>query len=452
MNETTNLAKFVTGLTYDDLPASAIDRCKLLILDQLACQIGVSTKPWLQPARQYVEAMGGTQQSTVVGSNIRVSAEGAAFANGTFGHGFEIDDAYPPGLSHPGAVIVPAALAVAERDGLNGRRLLAAVILGYEIVCRIGQALSPTQLYRGFHPTSVAGPMGAAAAVGSLIGLDTVQMTNAFAIAASHSSGLTECYKSGGEIKRYHAGIAAAAGVRSAELARFGLTGPHTILEGQLGIRAFCDDFDPEPLVSGLRDSYCIQDIWIKRYCCNGMIHASLDAIANIQGRRAFSPESVRRIVVGSNRHALKEVGSIREPKDIFGMQFSMSFTIAIQLIHGDVGLGQFVEATLHDENIKRISQLVTVETDPGIDLLFPRKIGACVRVEFVDGSEEVETVEDCRGSVGNPLTPAEAFAKVREVAGLEMPQPRVEHLIETVMNLEKTEHLSNLARLLVPA
>ena len=214
-------------------------------------------------------------------------------------------------------------------------------------------------------------------------------------------------------------------------------------------MRAFCDAFNEKPLGFGLGDSYCIQDIWIKRYCCNGMIHAALDAVATIQSQRMFSPDSVSRVIVGSNSHAINEVGSIREPKDIFSMQFSMAFTIAIQLIRGNVGLGQFAETTLHDESIKRMSQLVTVETDPGIDLLFPEKIGARVQICFADGSEEAVTVEDCRGSAGNPLTPFEVFDKVREVAGLEMPKPGVELLIETVMNLDKTEHLSDLVKLL---
>ena len=160
--ETLRVAEYATNLRYADLPLTVVDRAKQLVLDQLACEIGVSTKPWLQLAATYVVGLGGIPEATIVGSSHRTNAENAAFVNGAFGHGFEVDDAYPPGLIHPGAVIVPAALAAGEREGCSGRDFLLAVVLGYDVMGRIGCALSPTQLYRGFHPTSAAGPIGAA--------------------------------------------------------------------------------------------------------------------------------------------------------------------------------------------------------------------------------------------------------------------------------------------------
>jgi 2-methylcitrate dehydratase PrpD len=403
----------------------------------------------LKIATEYATSSGGKAEATVVGSSIRTNAESAAFANGTLGHGFEIDDAYPPGLLHPGAVIISAALAAAERDRLSGKDLLVAVILGYDVMCRVGCSLSPTQLYRGFHPTSVAGPIGAAAAVGKLLHLHTSQMINALAIGASHSGGLTECYKSGGEIKRYHAGIAAGAGVRAADLARLGLTGPRTILEGPLGIRAMCDDFRVSLLTTGLGEWFAVNQVWVKKYCCNGMLHAPLDALAAIQLRRPCTASEVRRTTVGSNRHAIHEVGSIRKPQDIFGIQFSMPFTLAVHLVHGDTGLARYTDSMLEDRDVARVADRIFVETDPVIDALFPGKIGGKVRVEFADETQECETVEDCSGSPGNPQSNAERLCKVHDVAGMVLATPAIERLISTIENLEDVTNLRDLTDLL---
>ena len=447
--ETLRVAEYATSLRYTDLPPSVIERAKQLVLDQLACQVGVSSKPWLKLAATYVIGLGGNPDATIVGSSQRTNAENAAFVNGAFGHGFEVDDAYPPGLIHPGAVIVPAALAAAEREGRSGREFLLAVIIGYDVMGRVGCALSPTQLYRGFHPTSAAGPIGAAAAVGRLIGLDQSQMVNALAISASHCGGLTECYKSGGEIKRYHSGIAAAAGIRSAGLARLGLTGPSTVLEGPLGIRAMCDDFKPEALVDGLGAWHLVDRVWIKKYCNNGMLHAPLDALQAIQSRRRFGVDDVQRIVVGSNRHAINEVGSIAVPKDVFGLQFSIAHALAMHLVYGDTGLRHYVEATLHDRQLADVAKRVSIETDSEIDRLFPQKVGGKVRLEFHDGSTECETVEDARGTPGNPMSSGELRDKIHRVASLVMAPERVDQLIAAVAAIDQQDDLHGLTRVL---
>ena len=449
MHETLTVARYAAGVQFDALPASVVDCAKRLILDQLACQIGVSQKAWLRPAVSYVDSVGGKPESTIISSPNRSSAENAAFVNGSFGHGFEIDDAYPPGLLHPGAVIVPAALAVAERDGCSGRDLLRAIVLGYDVMGRVGKSLSPTQLTRGFHPTSAAGPIGAAVAVGSLMGLTCEQMTHAIAISASSCGGLTECYKSGGEIKRYHAGIAASAGVRAAGLARLGLTGPSTILEGPLGIRAMTDTFTPEALTEGLGEWFLVERVWIKKYCCNGMLHAPLDALEAIVARRRVVRKQIKGIVVGSNRQAPHEVGSSQAPKDIFRLQFSMGYTLAMRIVFGDVGLQRFSEATLRHAELAALARRVTVGVDPVVDGYYPSKIGGRVTIHFADGTSDDETIEDCRGTPNNPMSPEEMRVKVHAVAGLAMEVSNVDRLIELVDQLDSLPDVQPLSALL---
>ena len=438
MSATRAIAEFVAALRYADLSPHLVQRTKDHILDQLGIQIGVSTKPWLKPAVDYVNSQANHPEASIAGTPEKVSAENAAFANGTFGHGFEMDDVYSPALAHPGPVVVSAALAVAERDGCTGKALIEAVVAGYEVMGRCGYALSPSQLYRGFHPTSAAGPLGAVAAAGKLMGLDVETLVHALAISGSFCSGVTECYKSGGEVKRYHGGIAAAAGIRAAALAKFGLTGPATILEGPLGIRAMSDTYTPEVITDGLGERFVVADIWTKKYAANGMIHAPSDAVDIIRSRRPFEAEDIARITVGSNQHAINEVGSIRKPRDIFGFQFSMNYALALQIVKRGNNFDAYTVENLNDPDIAAMAERIFTETDDEVDGWFPEKIGGRVRIDFTDGGTEEELVEDCRGTPGNPMSAEELEAKARAVASLSMDETKFETVIAAVRTLEE--------------
>lgn len=449
MSETRELAAFAAHLSFESLPPSVVGKAKELVLDQLAIQIGVSHKPWLRIAYEYVQACGGRAEATIAGFGDQTNAEQAAFVNGTFGHGFELDDVYAPALSHPGPVVVPAAMAVGEREGVSGREFIAALVAGYEVMGRVGEALSPTYLYRGFHPTSASGAVGAAAAAGRILKFDERTLVNALAVAASFLSGLTECYHSGGEVKRYHAGIAASGGVRAAGLAQRGLTGPPTVLEGRLGIRALTDSFRVEPLVEQLGQRFVMSNIWQKRYSCNGMLHAPLDGLEALRARHQIEMATIDEVIVGSNRHALQEIGGIRVPTDIFGLQFSVYYALAIQLVRGRNVAADYSEETLRDPAVAEMATKVRLEVDPHIDSLFPGKIGGRVTIVLKDGQRFSQTVEDCKGTPGNPMTEGERLEKVREVAGLVMASEKVERLIETVNDLERVADLRDVARLL---
>ena len=437
MSATRAVADFVAGLRYDDLPPHLVQRTKDHILDQLGIQVGVSTKPWLKLAVDYVKGQANHPEASIAGTPEKVSAENAAFANGAFGHGFEMDDVYSPALAHPGPVVVSAAIAVAERDRCSGKALIEAVVAGYEVMGRCGYALSPSQLYRGFHPTSAAGPLGAVAAVGKLTGLDADTLVHGLAISGSFCSGVTECYKSGGEVKRYHGGIAAAGGIRAAALAQLGLTGPATILEGPLGIRAMSDTFTPDVITNGLGERFVVADIWTKKYAANGMIHAPADAVEIIRARRPFEADDVARLAVGSTQHAINEVGSIRKPHDIFGLQFSMNYALALQIVKHSNNFDAYTEENLNEPDITALAERIFTEIDEEGDSWFPEKSGGRVRIEFADGGVEEELVENCRGTPLNPMSAAELETKARAVASMSMTEAKFDILIAAVRSLE---------------
>ena len=289
MRTTCEVADFVAGLKYTDLTPHLIRLTKDHVLDQLGIQIGVSRKPWLKLAVDYVKTQAIKPEASTALCPEKVSLENAESVNGTFGRGFEMDDVYAPALAHPGPVVVPAALAVAERDGSSDEDFLLAVVTGCEVMGRCGYALSPSQLFRRFHPTSAAGPLGSVAATGKLLGLDADTMVHALVVSASFCSGVTECYKSGGEVKRYYGGIGVQGGIRAAMLAQLGLTGPATVLEGSLGMKAFSDTYTPEVITDRLGERFNVADIWTKKYSCNGMIHAPVNGVKAIRARRPYA-------------------------------------------------------------------------------------------------------------------------------------------------------------------
>ena len=218
MNETQQLASFVSKLAYEDIPVEVIRKAKELILDQMGCQLAGSTMLWGKAIYEYVKDNGRRKsESTIINYGLRAMAADTAFANANFGHALMADDTDSVCNAHLGAIIIPATLAVAEHEKSSGRELIKAVVAGYEVSSRIGAA-APLAESRGFHPGPIFGPFGVAAGVGTLLEFNEAQMLNALAIAGSQCSGLMEYSSSGGTVNRLHAGIAAYSGIRGANL------------------------------------------------------------------------------------------------------------------------------------------------------------------------------------------------------------------------------------------
>ena len=230
-----SLAQFICDLSYRHVPADAVSRCRELLLDQLGCQLIGASVPWNQPVYQFVKSTKSGGLARIVKYGNEVPLDDAVLVNGTFAQGCELDDYYDQGGGHPGAATVPVILALAQKQTVSGEELITAMVAGYEVGWRIGRALLPELMKRGYHAQSVVGVFIAAAAAGKILHLDPDQMTHALAIAGSHAGGTMEYDQSGGEVKRLHNGMACCGGLRSALLAQIGLTGPPTIFEGERG-------------------------------------------------------------------------------------------------------------------------------------------------------------------------------------------------------------------------
>jgi 2-methylcitrate dehydratase PrpD len=452
---TRQVADFIARTKYEDLPPEVIQKTKELILDQLGVALASSTLPWNRKVLDYVKAMGVNGASRVIGTNDRTSIEYAALVNGTFGHGFELDDYCTPCGAHVGCVVLPASLAAAEQAEATGRDLLTAFALGAETILRVGFAVTVRGISsRGFHSTSAYGPFGAAAGAGKLFGLDRDAMTNAIGIAGSHASGTTEYDQTGGDIKRLHAGIAGMAGIRATLLAKAGFTAPPTILEGKNGIlNAFSSSPEPAKLTESLGSKFYMLMTRIKPYACCGAIIPEIDALKQILQTRRVSPAEVKSITVGVENRALSHVGTVGpEPKDITGAQFSSHFSLGLAIAKGNNDFATYFEALSNgfsDRDVLAVAKKVTVRHDDESEAIYPSTRLGKVRLETTDGNKYEAKVFHPKGSPENPLSDEELRRKFMGLAAMVLSQEKSQQIMETVESLEQLKNVTQLTELL---
>jgi 2-methylcitrate dehydratase PrpD len=368
--ETVQLAEYAAGLRYEDLPAEVIACAKECIIDTVAACICGSTLPWSRIVIAYAERTGPGGTSRILGAGSAVQAPAAALANGALAHAFELDALTRPGAgAHPGATVLPPALAVAQQAGVDatGRALIAAFVAGNEVMIRIGRATGHTNEARGFHAPGTTGPFGAAIACGHLLGLDAAKMANALGIAGSLAGGLLEFAKGdGGMVKRLHLGRASEAGVLAASLARSGFTGPRTVIEGEFGfLRVFCTEFDETQLTRGLGQDYVTLSTVLKRYPVHATAHAAVRAVRDLQAEHAFSGGDVEGVTVTGNRRMI-ERHAIPEPSDLMLAQYSIPFCVALALHREARDPESYDESALADPQIRALTRRVRLVPEGG--------------------------------------------------------------------------------------
>lgn len=448
--QTRLLARFVSQLQYEQLPSKVIDLAKTCLLDTLGSAFLGSTMPWGKICTEYVRLVDNKPEAVVVGSQVRVAAANAALANGTMAHGFEVDDVFIPAVHHPGVVVIPAALAVAEREGSTGRELLTAIVAGYELMNRVGRAVgAESHLERGFFPTGTNGPFGAVASAAKLQRLNEDQLTDALGIAGSQSAGVFEGIKEGRMTKRFGAGKAAQSGIIAADLARLGFTGPTTILEGEFGyLKAFTDRPDRSALTERLGESYNILETSFKPYPCCKALHACIDAVLELKNNYRIDLGQVEEVVVGGYEK-LVTMHNIYEPATSMAAQFSIPYVVSVALLRGAPGLESFEEQSFSDRRSLDFARKVKIALDPEIIALFPANEAAKVTVKTRDGRSYSKTVVHSKGTPENPMTKKELEAKFKRFASMVIPEKQAEEVAELIWNLDRLNNVSGLCSLL---
>ena len=384
------------------------------VIDTLGCIAYGAEQPWSQAAARHALATGAGGACTIVGWGEEASVAMAAFANGTAAHAFELDDVHEEAVNHPGAVVVPTALAVAEDRQASGRDFLEAVVIGYEAMARAGLAVGPaSHMLAGFHPTSMSGVFGAAAAAAHLSGLDADGLNHAFGIAASLASGTMEFASSGGMAKRIHAGRAAEGGIMAASLAAQGFEGALDGLAGRYGFcRVFTDDPQPHLLTEGLGERWMIDEITVKPYAACSDVHAMIQATSELVAEHSVAAEQIDRITVHGPTKAA-ELNDMDGTRSVMAAQYSARFNIAAAVLSDPAD-----PATYHPDRIAAPAlaalqaKVTTTVPDPAFDATYAWKQGARVQIALAGGRVLERTVHGQKGSMHDPLTDEEIERK----------------------------------------
>ncbi len=433
-------AKYIVDLKFDDLPSEVVEKAKMHFLDALGNIIAAHEMPWSQIVIRLVKQMGGTPESTVMGE-AKYPAINAALANGTMAHGVDADDSGArPSWAHPGACINPAALAVAEAVGATGKQLIEGIVAGYEISCRVDSSGYPGFRNRGFHATGIAGTIGAVATAGKILGLDEEQMVNAFGLAGTQAAGLEEWLTTGDMSKRFHAGKAAMNGVLAAYLAKEGYTGPSTVFEGKYGLlNSHTDSWDKDRLTENLDSEFKLLKCKFKSYACCHELCPPIRMALELQEEHDIKPEDVEKIRIGLN-HITAE-NQLKVAETPLHAQNHPAVAVAIALVEKKMFLREFFEC-YDDPRVVELGKKAEVYTDPGIDEIFPTKIGTRVEITTKDGT--YEKYEEDKPPI--PLSFIKekftAFAKTL------LPEDKVSKIAEMVERLDEMDDLSSLSKL----
>lgn len=416
---TRHMSRWISAQAAGDLPPQVLHHTRRMVLDHLSGVVASSAQEVGGIVAAHVGRMYGGGPATAIGFG-KTSALGAAFLNGTNGHGIETDDGYTPGSFHPTSVVLPAVFALAEELGSAPARVLKAAAIGMELSCRIAHAGHPATRKNGFHNTPIAGVFGAAAAAGVLLDLNEDQFANALGIAGSHASGLFEFLGQSAEVKRIHPGKAARDGIASADLAKAGLTGPTTILEGQDGYFAAYagaegKDWFHGPLREGLGVDWVLLKSYIKPYPCCRHLHGAIDAALALRTEHGFAQEDIAEVRVGTFSIAAGHDKTVVDT--MMGAQLSLPYSVAVALNKGGVTLADFSHEARQDAATLALMRKVTVEVDDAANSAYPLNgRPAEVTLTLTNGMAYSRRVEHPYGESTNPVSDTDLEAKVRNL------------------------------------
>jgi 2-methylcitrate dehydratase PrpD len=436
---------FAYGFKLEDAPAAAREHMKQCLLDWLGVAIRGSVMPQAECVKQYVAAMGGNEHASIIGGHKLNSVFNAALSNGYYGHILEMDDVDKESITHPGTVVIPAALSIGEWRRLSGSEFLAAIIAGYEVMLRVGAAVTPAH-YQIWHTTATSGVFGSAIAAGRMLKLSREELTWAFGNAGTMSAGLWEFLQDGAMSKYLHAGKASATGVMAAYLAQTGFTGASRILEGKQGFWAGYARQEVDPgIFADFNDRYRTATVSFKPYPCCRHTHSAIDC-AKLIHKQGIKPETITAIHLATYKSAAQVAGN-EDPVDARQAQFSLKYVIARALKTGRIALDDFSDDVLFDREVRDLMKKTTVEVDPKIDALTPAAWPAKVTVRLADGRQITEYVENPKGDPENSLTWQEVKDKFILLVDGIMTKDGMQEIIGMCEELEKVKDCGNILR-----
>jgi len=409
---TRHLAEFLASATYTDVPTAAREEATRATLDWLGSALAGAVEPPARIAQRIAHSLGVSDEATMFAAG-RSSAGAAALANGVASHILELDDVHKGSTLHAAAPVIPAALAVAEREHASGEDFLLAVVLGYEAALRVGEAVNPSH-YRHWHPTGTAATFGAAAAAASLMKLTPAQTLHALGTAGTQAAGLWEFNADGAMSKHLHPGKAALNGILAADLAREGFTGASRILEGERGFfRATSTSHDPSRITDRLGEQWKITENCYKLHACCGHTHSAIDVALDVRARRNWSGtdalDAIRGVEIQTYGPGY-EIVKDPNPGTPYRAKFSIAYCVAASLLEGRVGLEQFTPDRFDGEGVAAgptasLLERTRVSVHDDLTARYPNEWPTRLIVTTRDGVEERGASGFPRGNPENPVS-----------------------------------------------
>lgn len=458
--ETRALAEVLAATTYGDLAADVLEHTRRSITDWLGSALGGSIETPARIAQRVASGFGTSNESTMFGAG-RASAAAAAFANGVASHILELDDIHRGSTVHAAAPIIPAALAVAEREHANGRAFIAAVTIGYEAAFRIGEAVNPSH-YFFFHPTGTVATFGAAAAAGSLLKLTPDDMLHALGNAGTQAAALWEFNADGAMSKHLHPGKAAMNGILAADLARAGFTGATRILEGDRGFfRAMTNRgpqrsaplYDETRVTDGLGSAWKIGENGYKLYSCCGHTHTAVDCALDIRSRVGWTQEEVLDAVSGVEIETYGpgyEIVKEMNPRTPYQAKFSMAYCVAAALAEGRLGLEQFDAARFGPDGVRdpamaELLRRTRVVVADDLTVKYPSAWPVRLTLKLMDGASERGSSDYPRGNAENPVSTEELERKFIALVGLRFGNDTARSALTALHSMERCADMATL-------
>jgi 2-methylcitrate dehydratase PrpD len=405
---TARISAFVAALQWKDVPEPARLSARRTAANVIGLSVGAAHAPAADAVLAAAADLGQHGSAQVLGRAELLTAPWAALVNGLTAHVEDFDDTYLSCILHPGAPIVPAALAAAELAGADGATLMAGVVAGIEVSSRLGDCLWPTHFDRGWHVTATTGPIGAACAAARVLALDAQRTAAAIAVAATQAAGHTE--QLGSMTKSFQVGRAAATGVEAALLAEQGFTGPVEPLAGRRGMAALmAAEVDWTPM-EDLGSRWLVEHNALKPYSCGIVSHPVIDAGKHLRAD-GIDPAQLKSVVLEVHPRVLDVMGVV-EPETGLQSKFSVYHCFAVGLVRGAGGPSEFGDECAVDPQIQRVRKVVTVTLDPNLAADSGR-----MTVTMADGREMRYTVEHATGSMSAPMTDEQLQDKVTRLA-----------------------------------
>jgi 2-methylcitrate dehydratase PrpD len=441
------LSAYVSAALRRPLPPAVLEKTKHHILDTIAAMVSGSRLAPGKKAIAYVKTLGGVKEACVIGSNITTSAGNAALANGMLAHADETDDSHAPSLTHPGCGIVPAALAMAERERRNGAVFLRAVALGYDVGCRLTQSLDAYEFRNDGHSTHSFGPMfGAAAAAGALAGLREIQVRHLLSFTAQQASGVSCWMRDGEHVEKAFdfGGMPARNGVAAATMVAHGFTGVDDVFAGERNFFvAYGRKPDPAVLTRGLGETYEIMNTNIKRWSVGSPIQAPLDSLRDLIHEHQIKAEDVERIMVRVAHQGANTVDNRAMP------DICMQHMCAIMVIDGKVTFASsHDEKRMRDRKVLALRSHIELRGDEALSAAMPSRQGI-VEISLRDGRNLRHHTSAVRGTAENPMTRAEVDEKSYDLMAPVLSKARARKLCDAIWKLEKISDLRGLRPLL---